>query len=107
MIGTVFRSDDVPPEDRFDYWRELVGRTHAPSDMSSEYTTDFWAEQRLLELGPVTVWRPRSGRPGSTATPGWCDGPTRSCTTSPWCSAAAWESTTPAGPTPTARRTCT
>ncbi|WP_405537926.1 AraC family transcriptional regulator [Streptomyces sp. NBC_00075] len=62
MIGTVFRSDDVPPEHRFDYWRELVGRTHAPSDMSSEYTTDFWAEQRLLELGPVTVW-PASFRP--------------------------------------------
>jgi len=62
MIGTVFRSEDVPAEDRFDYWRELVGRTHAPSDMSSDYTTDFWAEQRLLELGPVTVW-PASFRP--------------------------------------------
>ncbi|WP_329277578.1 helix-turn-helix domain-containing protein [Streptomyces sp. NBC_01451] len=62
MIGTVFRSEDVAAEDRFDHWRELVGRTHAPSDMSSEYAADFWAEQRLLPLGPVTVW-PGSFRP--------------------------------------------
>ncbi|MGY1501258.1 AraC family transcriptional regulator [Streptomyces sp. QTS52] len=62
MIGTAFRSEDVAAEDRFEYWRELVGRTHAPSDMSSEYADDFWAEQRLLQLGPVTVW-PGSFRP--------------------------------------------
>jgi AraC-like DNA-binding protein len=62
MIGTVFRSEDVAAEDRFDYWRELVGRTHAPSDMTSEYAGDFWAEQRLLQLGQVTVW-PGSFRP--------------------------------------------
>ncbi|MFD4529255.1 AraC family transcriptional regulator [Streptomyces sp. NPDC058470] len=49
-------------EDRFDHWRELIGRTHAPSDMTSEYAAEFWAEQRLLELGPVTVW-PASFRP--------------------------------------------
>ena len=56
MIGTVFRSDDVPVEDRFDYWRELVHRAIAPSDITSEYAGDFWAEQRLMELGPVMVW---------------------------------------------------
>ncbi|MFD5629849.1 MULTISPECIES: AraC family transcriptional regulator [unclassified Streptomyces] len=56
MIGTVFRSEDVPAEDRFEYWRELMDRTIAPSDISSEYAADFWAEQRLLKLGPVTVW---------------------------------------------------
>ncbi|MCX5557856.1 AraC family transcriptional regulator [Streptomyces sp. NBC_00038] len=56
MIGTVFRSEDLPAEDRFEYWRELVHRAIAPSDMSSEHAADFWAEQRLLELGPVTVW---------------------------------------------------
>ncbi|WP_327694533.1 helix-turn-helix domain-containing protein [Streptomyces sp. NBC_00459] len=62
MIGTVFRSEDVAAEDRFEYWRELIGRTHAPSDMSSDYAADFWAEQRLLQLGPVTVW-PGAFRP--------------------------------------------
>ncbi|MGW1781876.1 AraC-like ligand-binding domain-containing protein [Streptomyces sp. NPDC002143] len=56
MIGTVFRSDDVSAEDRFDYWRELTLRAIAPSDMSSEHAADFWARQRLLELGPVLVW---------------------------------------------------
>ncbi|RDG34215.1 helix-turn-helix domain-containing protein [Streptomyces corynorhini] len=56
MIGTVFRSEDVPVEDRFDYWRELTNRTTAPSDLSSDHALDYWAEQRLLRLGPVTVW---------------------------------------------------
>lgn len=56
MIGTVFRSGDVPAEDRFEYWQELVHRAIAPSHISSEHTADFWAEQRLLELGPVMVW---------------------------------------------------
>ena len=56
MIGTVFRSTDIPVEDRFEYWRELVQKAIAPTDISSEYAADFWAEQRLLELGPVLVW---------------------------------------------------
>ncbi|MFE2971202.1 helix-turn-helix domain-containing protein [Streptomyces sp. NPDC059340] len=55
MIGTVFRSEDVPAEDRFEYWRELVGRTRS-SDLISAHTADYWAEYRLMELGPVTVW---------------------------------------------------
>ncbi|MFC4502215.1 MULTISPECIES: helix-turn-helix domain-containing protein [Streptomyces] len=62
MIGTVFRSDDLPAEGRFESWRELVGRTIAPSDITSAHADDFWAELRLLELGPVLVW-PTSFRP--------------------------------------------
>ncbi|MFD9396048.1 helix-turn-helix domain-containing protein [Streptomyces sp. NPDC060000] len=54
MIGTVFRSEDVPAEDRFDFWREALGRTRS-SDMVSAHADDFWAELRLMELGPVTV----------------------------------------------------
>jgi AraC-like DNA-binding protein len=54
MIGTVFRSEDVPAEDRFDHWRQVIGRTRA-SDVISAHSADFWAESRLLELGPVTV----------------------------------------------------
>jgi AraC-like DNA-binding protein len=54
MIGTVFRTDDVPAPDRFDYWQELVGRTRS-SALVSEHAADFWAEQRLMELGPVVV----------------------------------------------------
>ncbi|WP_327722142.1 helix-turn-helix domain-containing protein [Streptomyces sp. NBC_00490] len=56
MIGTVFRSDDVPKEHRFEYWCELMHRAIAPSHMSSLFADDFWAQQRLLELGPVLVW---------------------------------------------------
>lgn len=55
MIGTVFRTDDVPADDRFDHWRELLGRTRS-CDMVSEHAPDFWAELRLMELGPVTAW---------------------------------------------------
>lgn len=54
MIGTVFRTDDVPAGDRFDYWQELVGRTRC-STLVSDHAADFWAEQRLMELGPVVV----------------------------------------------------
>ncbi|MBZ3901281.1 MULTISPECIES: helix-turn-helix domain-containing protein [Streptomyces] len=55
MIGTVFRSEDVPAGDRFDFWRELLGATRA-SETISAYSADFRAELRLMELGPVTVW---------------------------------------------------
>ncbi|MFJ9379487.1 helix-turn-helix domain-containing protein [Streptomyces sp. NPDC101455] len=56
MISTVFRTTDVPTEDRFEYWRELMSRTIAPSEISSHHAADFRAEQRLMELGPVIVW---------------------------------------------------
>lgn len=56
MIGTAFRTEDVPVEHRFEYWRQVMSLAIAPSEMSSEYATDFRAEQRLLELGPVRVW---------------------------------------------------
>jgi AraC-like DNA-binding protein len=56
VIGTRFRTEDVAAEDRFDYWRALVERMTAPSDLTSDYAVDFWAEQRLFELGPVNVW---------------------------------------------------
>nr|WP_245689657.1 helix-turn-helix domain-containing protein [Streptomyces chattanoogensis] len=52
----VFRSEDVAAADRFDYWVELFGRTHAPMELRSEYADDFWASQRVLDLGAVTVW---------------------------------------------------
>ncbi|TQE24185.1 helix-turn-helix domain-containing protein [Streptomyces ipomoeae] len=56
MIGTVFRSEDLPAGERFDHWRAMVGQTRSPSDIISAHTADFWAEARLMELGPVTVW---------------------------------------------------
>ncbi|GLP65755.1 AraC family transcriptional regulator [Streptomyces sp. TUS-ST3] len=56
MIGTSFRSEDWPAEERFDRWRELVGRTRS-SESVSAHAADFWGDIRLLELGPVTVMR--------------------------------------------------
>ncbi|MEU5539118.1 helix-turn-helix domain-containing protein [Streptomyces sp. NPDC020362] len=52
----VFRSQDVAAADRFDYWVERVGRTHAPMEVRSDYADDFHASQRVLDLGAVTVW---------------------------------------------------
>ncbi|WP_230396177.1 helix-turn-helix domain-containing protein [Streptomyces blattellae] len=56
MIGMEFRSEDVPAELRFERWRELIGRTHAPSEMSGGHTTDFRASMVLLDLGAVRAW---------------------------------------------------
>ncbi|MFJ9113828.1 helix-turn-helix domain-containing protein [Streptomyces sp. NPDC102283] len=53
---TVFRSEDMAAADRFDNWSELLGRTHAPMELRSEYADDFRASQRVLDLGAVTVW---------------------------------------------------
>jgi hypothetical protein len=57
LIETEFRSEDVPAADRFACWRKRMGRTHAPMDMS-DHAADFWAHQRLLELGGVGGRRP-------------------------------------------------
>lgn len=56
VCETVFRSEDVPAADRFDYWRELMIQTIAPMDLSSDHADDFRASMHLLELGAVHVW---------------------------------------------------
>ncbi|WP_460061077.1 helix-turn-helix domain-containing protein [Streptomyces sp. YKOK-I1] len=56
MIGTVFRTEDIPSSDRFDHWRDTVGRLRSPSDITSAHASDFWARSRVMELGAVTVW---------------------------------------------------
>ncbi|WP_328870999.1 helix-turn-helix domain-containing protein [Streptomyces sp. NBC_00287] len=56
MTGTVFRCADVPAQDRLAYWREGVGRTAAPLDVTSDYAADYRAELRLRDLGPVSAW---------------------------------------------------
>ncbi|MCF3144013.1 AraC family transcriptional regulator [Streptomyces platensis] len=56
LTERLFRSGDLPPADRFDCWRELVGRTHAPLEVLSDHRADFLAAQRVLDLGAVSVW---------------------------------------------------
>ncbi|MFJ1746454.1 helix-turn-helix domain-containing protein [Streptomyces sp. NPDC088116] len=53
---SVFRTMDLPTEDRFEAWTQRVGRTHAPLDLSSDRAADYHAHQRLIELGDVVVW---------------------------------------------------
>ncbi|MEU8783779.1 helix-turn-helix domain-containing protein [Streptomyces sp. NPDC048637] len=52
----VFRSEDVPAAERFDYWRELMMQTIAPLELSSDHADNFRASMHLLELGTVHVW---------------------------------------------------
>ncbi|WNZ14861.1 hypothetical protein P8T65_29695 [Streptomyces sp. 11x1] len=51
----------MPVKHRFDSWCELMHRAIPPSLMSSEFADDFWARQRLMELGPVLVGDGASG----------------------------------------------
>ncbi|MEU2225569.1 AraC family transcriptional regulator [Streptomyces sp. NPDC018347] len=62
LVESVFRSEDVPAADRFDSWRTLVGRTHAPVDLVSDHRDDFRVFQRTVDLGSVSVW-PSSFQP--------------------------------------------
>ncbi|MFB9348080.1 helix-turn-helix domain-containing protein [Streptomyces heliomycini] len=50
----MFRSQDVPAEERLDHWRALLDRTRS-SEIISPHTADFRVECRLMELGEVTV----------------------------------------------------
>ncbi|MGQ4513101.1 AraC-like ligand-binding domain-containing protein [Streptomyces sp. DW26H14] len=56
---SVFRSEDLPPEDRFGAWRERMSSTHAPMRLESARAADFYAWQRLIGLGPVSMWPAR------------------------------------------------
>ncbi|MGW3956176.1 AraC-like ligand-binding domain-containing protein [Streptomyces sp. NPDC004752] len=56
LIEKVFQSEDLPASDRFDFWRQLVGQTHAPLELRSDHWADFRASQRVIDLGCVTVW---------------------------------------------------
>ena len=56
---SVFSSDDLPAEERFDAWRERMNSTHAPLRLESERAADFHAHQRLISLGAVSMWPAR------------------------------------------------
>lgn len=62
MIETVFRTDDVPMADRFDYWRECMTKMMCPTEMGSEFEGEFRAQSRHIELGPLSIW-PAEMRP--------------------------------------------
>ncbi|MFI0990828.1 AraC family transcriptional regulator [Streptomyces exfoliatus] len=51
-----FRSEELPPGDRFDCFAALMAETHAPMEMESEYATEFRVNQRVISLGEVAVY---------------------------------------------------
>ncbi|QVJ01147.1 AraC family transcriptional regulator [Nocardiopsis eucommiae] len=56
MIESRFDTTDVTPEDRFDYWREAIEKTHAPISITSDHTEDFLGRQHLMMLDGILVW---------------------------------------------------
>ncbi|MFW6723438.1 AraC family transcriptional regulator [Streptomyces sp. MAR4 CNY-716] len=56
MIETVFRTSDMPAENRAEAWREQLSRTHAPLAAVGRPPADYRASQRLFDLGNVLVW---------------------------------------------------
>jgi AraC-like DNA-binding protein len=55
VIETMFRSEELPVADRFEWWRELTSRTLMPTEFTSDHADDFRASVRVLELGVVQV----------------------------------------------------
>lgn len=54
--GSGLPDGGVSGKERFDCWRELIGRTRA-SEVASTHVDEFDADMRRLELGPVTLLR--------------------------------------------------
>ncbi|AZM51103.1 AraC family transcriptional regulator [Streptomyces sp. WAC 06738] len=52
----MFRTEDVPAEDRGEALREHLSRLHAPLDLAGGPVADYHAELRLLRLGNAFVW---------------------------------------------------
>ncbi len=55
MLTGVFRTDDLPTEDRFTCWRELSDDTLGATELRSAHAGDFRASARFRRLGPVRV----------------------------------------------------
>ncbi|XVQ83620.1 helix-turn-helix domain-containing protein [Microbispora siamensis] len=49
----------LDPQDRFDYWFELIAQAHAPAWVRSEQPGDFLASLELLDLGPLQITKMR------------------------------------------------
>ncbi|MER6162052.1 helix-turn-helix domain-containing protein [Streptomyces sp. NPDC001868] len=55
MLVTEISTSRLPAAERFDYWRAMTADTLTPDAQSSDHTSDFRAELRLLLLGAVRV----------------------------------------------------
>lgn len=55
MMETIFQSEELPVEDRFDGWREWNSHIPVPVAVSSPHAPDYRATVRKLRLGEITV----------------------------------------------------
>lgn len=55
MGYTVLHSTSVPPEQRFEWWCDLISRDVAPVRIQSRHTSDFLAGAGSLDLGAVQL----------------------------------------------------
>ncbi|MFF3762826.1 helix-turn-helix domain-containing protein [Streptomyces sp. NPDC001922] len=57
LTETGYCTQEVAPEDRFDYWREILSKNDAPAEILSGRAADFPASLRILQLGAVRLWK--------------------------------------------------
>ncbi|TJZ49452.1 helix-turn-helix domain-containing protein [Streptomyces piniterrae] len=55
MSFSALHSSCVPPEQRFDWWCELISQDVAPTRITSEHTSDFAAGAGAIGLGGIQV----------------------------------------------------
>jgi AraC-like DNA-binding protein len=54
-VIVTMRTEDLPAEDRFEWWFEQVSKDTAPTVVSSPHAGDFRAAVTLADLGPVRL----------------------------------------------------
>jgi AraC-like DNA-binding protein len=54
-METLFRTDDLPVNLRFESWYETARQAHAPHEVSTDHAGDFHATLGIVELGPVQL----------------------------------------------------
>ncbi|MFF9215524.1 AraC-like ligand-binding domain-containing protein [Streptomyces viridosporus] len=55
MLVQEFRTEVVPPAERWDLWQDVATRTHVPNLLRSERSDDFRATMRVLPLGELQI----------------------------------------------------
>ncbi|MCL3998223.1 helix-turn-helix domain-containing protein [Streptomyces lavenduligriseus] len=56
MIEKTFSTEDLSVTDRVDAWQEKLTHVHAPVDLMCHPDSDFYAQQRAVQLGDAFVW---------------------------------------------------
>ncbi|MFG2514422.1 helix-turn-helix domain-containing protein [Streptomyces sp. NPDC048584] len=55
MLVREFRTEVVPPAERWDLWQDVAVRTHVPNVLRSDRSDDFRATMRVLPLGDLQI----------------------------------------------------